>query len=156
MTITLLPQVWSSTFQLPSASSLSVPMTITLCPQNWSSKFQLPSPSSLSNPMTITICPQFWRNNFQLPSPCCKLFFCSYHFASENAMTCTACNPPMMLIDANCVWWHLPLLAVVVGVCLQPVRNGVRCPCGLGFGHDARYKSTPVTGAAPALLLGPR
>ena len=41
-------------------------------------------------------------------------------------------------------------------VCLQPVRNGVRCPCGLGVGHDARYKSTPVTGAAPALLLGPR
>jgi len=46
----------------------------------------------------------------------------TYHFASENAMTCTACNPPLMMIDANCVWWHLPLLAVVVAGVLVGAR----------------------------------
>jgi hypothetical protein len=155
MTITLLPQVWSSTFQLPSASSLSVPMTITLCPQNWSSKFQLPSPSSLSNPMTITICPQFWRNNFQLPSPCCKLFFCSYHFASENAMTCTACNPPMMLIDANCVWWHLPLLAVVVAGVLAACPQRRALSLWLGVWAWCQIQINPCHRSRPSASPGP-
>ncbi|CAJ1357841.1 unnamed protein product [Effrenium voratum] len=36
------------------------------------------------------------------------------HYSARGRDKCLACNPPLVLADNHCVWWHLPLVALCV------------------------------------------
>jgi len=44
------------------------------------------------------------------------------HYSTAGVDLCLACDLPLLLVDNDCVWWHLPLLALGTGVLLVAAR----------------------------------
>eukprot|EP00434_Breviolum_minutum_P016766 symbB.v1.2.014788.t2/scaffold1087.1/size167708/6 len=44
------------------------------------------------------------------------------HYSVSGTDTCYSCDVPLLLVDNDCVWWHLPLLAVGVSCVLVAFR----------------------------------
>ena len=48
-------------------------------------------------------------------------------YSVSGANTCLACNLPLALVDNECVWWHLPVLALALSALTVAVHLLFRC-----------------------------